>query len=286
MIIHRRFRGVGAIAVAALLNAGVALVTQVPVAQADYATCPTNYRAGGFAANRQHNGTTDSVYGVKAVINPTVSTFGPCGPYDVDASGSSAWVAVIPSPGNAYASTPGAVLQIGIARCYDPGNDACWPTDIPNHYPPQANFVLFWTYGGCGEAPIFGQFLGVVNDNQHTHEIRHVSSGGSRYSLYFDDDYTEVTKYTTDPYVSCWISGRHGAMYGTEAWLDGDGIADANAKVIFSDVGWRITDSGAWQDPTWDGTADCSQHDARPSLWYRCDRSNVIQDQFYAWSEA
>ncbi len=76
-----------------------------------------------------------------------------------------------------------------------------------------------------------------------------------------------------------------------ETWDAGDGIADVGAKVIFSSIGWRITDTGAWQDPTWDGSENCDSGAPGPHengytqfLDLNCDRSNIYETQFYAWS--
>lgn len=255
-----------------------------PVLAQMHACDTVHERIGGFSGNIQNNGAHGSVYGVKATINPTYSTFGPCGPYDDHKLGTAAWIAVIPGPDNPE-YLAGGILQIGITRCAEPN----YPEEVC--YPSLGSLILFWLSAGCGPIPQFGQFLGAVNDDAHSYMIRHISTGGSRYSLDFDGDYTGITKYANDNTLECWLPYQHSAHWSAETWDAADGIADSSAKLIFSDVRWRITDSGAWQDPTWNGASDCDvgYPGSNPLgqtffLYLNCDRSNVIATQFYSWS--
>ena len=238
---------------------------------------------GGFTGNIQENGTSGSVYGVKSVINTNLSTFRPCTltvqEEEQLAGSTSAWIAVVPAAGNPEMGNGDAVLQLGVVHCNYAGlPDLCDP-GVPGVGTPS----YFWAFGGCGTAPD-GIWIGDTDDNQHTYEIRHFSSPQSGYSMYFDGVYTQKTIYVSDWHVSCWLGSRHGAMYQTETWDAGDGIANPDGKVIFSTIGWRITDSGAWQAPTWSGTAPCDTDDVTIYLNLKCDISNLNNTQFYAWS--
>jgi hypothetical protein len=167
------------------------------------------------------------------------------------------------------------ILQVGIVHCNDGSSpDLCAPGHMSS----------FWAYGGCGVAEPTGRFIGQTDDNQHTYEIRHFSTPQSGYSMYIDGTYTSKTIYANNSAVSCWLTSRHGAQYASETEDAGDGIADAGAPVISSSIGWRITDTGTWQAPTWSGTSPCYAEVTTIYLDLNCDISNADITQFYTWS--
>jgi hypothetical protein len=245
---------------------------------AETSTCDAHEDIEGyFASNKQGNGPTGSVYGVRAVINTTISTFRPCGPDQVDRSfGTSAWVAILP------ATVGPGILQFGLTNCQDDTKAVC-----TEDWPDPDVLAVFWEIGGCQQGGSqVAHLVFWMNDDQHDFQIRHVSAGGSRYRFYIGNEmatYDEVP--VTHPAVSCWLGSQHIAGSSAETWDNGDGIADPDAKVIFSSVGWRATDSGAWQAPTWNGADDCFRSDTTARLYLYCNLSNVYQTQFYTWSE-
>lgn len=249
---------------------------------AQFHTCSfENTSPGGFSGNRQDNGTTGSVYGVKAVINTTLSTFRPCA-YTAGVNSTSAWIGIVPAAGTANSTNPSAIYQVGIVNCSD---TPTYPDLCSNL--PAGRLAWFWAYGGCNGVGPRGRLLAYTDDNQHTYEIHHFSSPQSGYSIYIDGAYyAATTKYASDPALSCWLGSRHGAIYMTETWDAGDGIADQSpaSPVISSSVGWRITDGGPWQSPTWSGTSSCLRHTTTSFLDLQCDISNADNTQFYTWS--